>query len=699
MLDRSADAALVAHGSDLLGLRRDAEALGCFERVAEASPLAPQSRRGRCLALARLGRADAALQILDDWRLAEPSRGDLDGLHAQILVVKGRKEQAWEAARRGWERKPPDPLALLVRGLLLLERGESSAALPAFDAALALEPALASAHQGRGGALIVEGRVEEGLAALESARGLDPNNPTLLLRIGRAIIQMNRFDQAAEVFETALTQRPRDVEALRGRAQCLAALGEAPRALAAYSRLLEVAPGDDYMQGERFHVQMHCCDWRDFAARQSELVEGVRRRARVDNPGSFMAHADSPADQLTCARTYAEDIRVFERGRWPPQHRAPGSRLRVAYLSADFGAHATAYLAAGLFEAHDRARFETHALSFGPDDGSDMRGRLTRAFDRFEDVRHLTDAQIAARVNELGIDIAVDLKGHTLGARPRIFAHRPAAVQVSFLGYPGTLGCDFMDYIIADRTVIPEEARAWYTENIIYMPGCYQVNDSARCANLSPTRHAAGLPVSGFVFCCFNSSYKITPEVFVDWMHILRAVPGSVLWLLEGSATAAANLRAAAQRLGVDADRLVFAPWVSVPDHLARCALADVFLDTRPYNAHTTASDALWAGVPVVTWPGESFPSRVATSLLRAVGLEQLSVGSSEEYKHLAIRLAESPEELGGLKRALVLARHKASLFDTARYCRHLERAFEEIVARSRRGEAPTDLELIETHR
>jgi len=328
-----------------------------------------------------------------------------------------------------------------------------------------------------------------------------------------------------------------------------------------------------------------------------------------------------------------------------------------------------------------------------------MRGRVSRAFDRFEDVRQLTDQQIATRVRAAGIDIAVDLKGHTLGGRPRVFAYRPAPVQVSFLAYPGTLGSECMDYIVADRQVIPESDRLHYTEQAIYMPGCYQVNDSARTASPAPVRRTEGLPESGFVFSCFNSSYKITPPVFDDWMIILRAVPGSVLWLIQGSSEACENLRREAMRRGVDPLRLVFAPWRTVEGHLGRCALADLFLDTFPYNAHTTASDALWSGVPVLTRPGTTFVSRVATSLLHAVGLEQLSVGSAQEYRGAAIRIAHSPEELRCLKDRLVLARTASTLFDSVWYARQLEAAFEEIVARQRRGEPPSPLAVREVPR
>jgi len=685
---------LLARGQALLGLRRDAESLDCFERALAAKPTLSAARLGRCQALLRLGQSDAALAAIDELSAEEPAYAAARGIRAQILFILGRLDEAWSAAASGLAIDPHDPASHFARGLVLLERGDSAAALDAFDAAIASNSVLATAHLGRGRALAELGRTGEALEAYGTASRLDSNNAVPLVRAGHLMIQMNRSDRALEAFAGALERQADQVDALQGKAQCLATLGRAPEAVEAYTRLLAVAPDADYMRGERFHAQMHCCDWREFDAIRHDIAARVRRGERVDVPGSFMTHSDLPADQLLCARTFAADFCAIDTASIDAKPRPHGGRIRVAYLSADFCAHATAFLAAGLFEAHDRSRFETYGISFGHDDGSAMRGRLEHAFEHFLDVRESTDQQIAALIHELGIDIAVDVKGHTLGGRPRIFAYRPAPVQVSFLAYPGTLGADFMDYIVADRHVIRDEDRIHYAEQVIYLPGSYQVNDSARTAEPVPSRRDAGLPESAFVFCCFNSSYKITPPVFDLWMEILRSVPDSVLWLLEGAPEAAENLRAEAAGRGVDARRLIFAPWKAADHHLARCALADLFLDTLPYNAHTTASDALWSGVPIVTRPGATFASRVATSLLHAVGLGQLSVDSPAAYRDLAVRIARSPPELQSLKETLQLARRRSALFDTHGYCRQLEAAFKEIVARNRRGEPPSPVRL-----
>jgi predicted O-linked N-acetylglucosamine transferase (SPINDLY family) len=681
----------VARGRALLALRRFEESLICAERVLAEDAGALPADVLKAESLLRLGRVEAASATIDEILTRAPGCADAIGIRALTCFVRGDLDAAWAAAAQGAALLPPDPSSCLAQGLVLLERGDPAAACAAFERAIAQEPRLAAAHLGRGRALAELGRPEEALVANETAALLDDGNALPWVRSGHLLIQLNRFDAAASAFARALERQADNFEALQGRAQCLAALGRAPEAVAAYTRLLAVAPDAEYMRGERFHAQLHCCDWRDYEATRRDIAARVRRGERVDVPGTFLAHSDSPADQLSCARLYAAELGA---GKALYIDAAGSTRIRVAYLSADFGAHATAFLAAGLFEAHDRSRFETYGISFGPDDGSDMRRRLEGAFDVFMDVRASTDVQIAARLRDLRIDVAVDMKGYTLGGRPGIFAARAAPVQVSFLAYPGTLGASFMDYIVADEHVIPEAQRVHYAEQVIYMPGCYQVNDAARTVGPIPSRHHAGLPESGFVFGCFNSPYKITPDTFQVWMDILTAVPGSVLWLLAGNPVAADNLREHAGRREVDPRRLIFAPWASAADHRARCGLADLFLDTLPYNAHTTASDALWSGVPLVTRTGETFVSRVATSLLHAVGLERLSVPSSSAYRELAIRLATSPREVQALRAALAQARQHSTLFDSRGYCRQLEAAFTTIVARSRRGEPPSVLRL-----
>jgi predicted O-linked N-acetylglucosamine transferase (SPINDLY family) len=407
------------------------------------------------------------------------------------------------------------------------------------------------------------------------------------------------------------------------------------------------------------------------------------------NPFGFLCLASTPAQQLLCARQWAAQNANYMSDETPFKFQ-DNDRITVAYLSADFHEHATAHLISELFSLHDRNRFRIVGYSYGPDDGSPARERLITSFDRFADIRNESFVQSARRIRADGVQILVDLKGYTADARPKITALRPAPIQVNYLGYPGTMGSNAIDYAIVDRIVVPQQEQTFFTEKLVHMPDCYQVNDSTRRISArNPSRQECGLPESGFVFCCFNASYKVTPKVFNVWTRLLKAVPGSVLWLLDSNPHATANLKREAEARGVAAGRLVFAGHLPYADHLARFAAADLFLDTFPYNAHTLTSDALWGGCPVVTCSGRTFPSRVAASLLRSVGLSELVCGSLTEYENLAIALARNPERSRGVRQKLQTTRLAAPVFDTRRFTRHLEAAFETMWGLYRRGEPP----------
>jgi predicted O-linked N-acetylglucosamine transferase (SPINDLY family) len=408
-------------------------------------------------------------------------------------------------------------------------------------------------------------------------------------------------------------------------------------------------------------------------------------------PFHLLAWCASPAVQHACAKIYVADrFPSFPDPVWRGERYAH-ERIRVAYLSSDFRDHAVMVLAAGLFERHDRGRFETTAVSFGLDKPSRLRERLRAPFDRFVDAHHMSDQDVARLLRELEIDIAVDLNGYTDGARPNVFARRPAPLQVHYLGFAGTLGREEYDYVVADRFVLPEEDQPHYAEKVVYLPDTFMVNDAGRTISARvPSRAEAGLPEHGLVFCCFNNSFKITPEMFGIWMRLLGQVDGSVLWLSPANSSAPDNLRREAESRGVAADRLVFASRVPLnEDHLARLRHADLFLDTMPYNAHATSCDALWAGVPVLTCSGTSFASRVAGSLLRAVGLPELITRSLEDYEALALKLARDPALLGSLREKLARHRDVHPLFDTERFTRHMEAAYMVMWERAQRGEPP----------
>jgi predicted O-linked N-acetylglucosamine transferase (SPINDLY family) len=438
---------------------------------------------------------------------------------------------------------------------------------------------------------------------------------------------------------------------------------------------------------------MQMCDWSQLAEALEAYCMLVGAGRRVGLPFPALSLLDEPRLHQRVARIYAAAQHPAQHGAvWPEKALNPG-KVRVGYFSANFHDHATAFLLAGLIEVHDRGQFEIMGFSCGPDRQDAMRLRMSSGFDAFYDVHRMSDAEVAAFSRTMGVDIAVDLDGYTQGARPGMFTHRCGALQVSYLGFPGTTGTDHMDYIIADEVVLPEDQHRYYAEKVITLPCCYQANDSQR--QISPrvfTREEVGLPAGAFVFCCFNNNYKIVPATFACWMRILHQVPSSVLWLLEDNPFAANNLREAALAGGIAPERLVFAARMPVGEHLARHGLADLFVDTWPYNAHTTASDALWAGLPVLTCRGQSFASRVAASLLQALNLPELIATTELDFETKAVRLANDAQAMRDLKARLQCERTHSPLFSSKRFARHVERAFQLVWARHVAGLPPQSM-------
>jgi predicted O-linked N-acetylglucosamine transferase (SPINDLY family) len=488
---------------------------------------------------------------------------------------------------------------------------------------------------------------------------------------------------------------PDQADALNNRGNLLRELGRNGEAAAAYDRLLQIHPQFRRVLGNRTNAELLACDWRHYPDAPNELAAATRAGEAVDMPFAFLAHSTDPADQLACAANWTRD-------RYPPApqplwtgERYSHDRIRIAYLSADFHYHPMAHLMMRLFETHDRERFEVTALSFGPASDHPIRKRLEAAFDRFEDVSALSDFALAQRVRELEIDIAIDRKGFTQNARTGVFALRPAPIQVNYLAYPGGMGAPYIDYLIADPVIVTPGDERFYMEKVVRLPDTYQATDNQRSIDPKvPSRADCGLPKTGFVFCCFNNNYKILPPLYDVWMRLLKAVPGSVLWLLGKDKGAAANLKREAQARGVSGDRIVFGPYQEMGAHLARHAQADLFLDTFPFNAHTTASDALWAGLPVLTCRGETFASRVAASVLTAVGMPELITGSFEAYEALALRLATHPAELAALKARLAANRTTTPLFDSDRFRRHYEAALITMHERQMAGLAPEAFDI-----
>ena len=580
------------------------------------------------------------------------------------------------------------------------------------DLALAILPASADAK-----ASIK--RYQHICAATRRKLAADPDNVQMLFQLGNALSGLRRYRQAIVCYDKALLLDP-DQSALwvRRGAAALAigkktnlpdiardpkdAAGWTIRAAAlwfakcytdaveASDCALALAPENGVARRLGIQSRLFSCDWRRRADDKRRIAESVEAGKPIIVTFFYRALFDSEADTLTFARLVAKGFSTTKKplsGGEAYQH----DKIRIAYVSTDFRDHVVADVIAGVFEHHDRTRFEVVAISLGPDDGSQMRRRLESAFDRFIDVQAMSDDQVAQKMRALEIDIAIDLNGYSGVKRTGIFARRPAPIQVNYLGYPGTLGTPFMDYIIADRTVIPEENRCCYSEKTVYLPHSYMPNDSKRpIAERTPSREEAGLPQTGFVFACHNASHKIGPEIFDVWMRLLLKVEGSVLWLRATNDPAIANLRREAAARGVAAGRLIFAPRLPhAADHVARLRSADLFLDTLPYNAHATACDALWAGLPVLTCTGNSFPGRVAASLLQAIGIPELVTSSLAGYEQLALALAQDPQRLAAIKAKLVANRDSAPLFDTARFTRGLESAYISMIERQRANLPP----------
>jgi predicted O-linked N-acetylglucosamine transferase (SPINDLY family) len=550
-------------------------------------------------------------------------------------------------------------------------------------------PDLSIAWNNRGNVLQDLHRPEEALASYDRALVFLPDYAEALNHRGNALRALKRPEEALASFRRALALRPDLADAFAGLGDTLLELLRPNEAADAFARLVELRPDRDYARGNLLHARMQCCDWTTFREDAAAVERDVTAGKRSAGPFGFQAVSQSPESLYLCSRAYAAD-------KYPPQsplcrsERHANPKIRLGYLAGEFRTHATSMLMAGLFELHDRTRFELFAFDNGFDDGTPLRRRVETAFDSFIDISRASDLDVAKLIRDRKIDILVNLNGYCGLSRTGVFAHRPCPVQVNYLGFPGTMGTGYMDYIVADRIVIGEDEHRWYSEKVVTLPDCYQVNDSKRgMAGTTPARKEAGLPESGFVFCCFNNNHKLTPDVFDIWMRLLGKVEGSVLWLIQDNAVVAGKLRGEAERRGIASERIVLAPRVSVAAHLARHKLADLFLDTLPYNAHTTASDALWVGVPLLTCMGSSFPGRVAASLLHAVGLPELVTRTFEEYEALALRLAANPSLLAELKARLERNRATCSLFDTERFRRHIESAYITMWERAERGEPP----------
>jgi predicted O-linked N-acetylglucosamine transferase (SPINDLY family) len=638
---------------------------------------------------------DEAATALQRAIAIDPSRPLAHFNLANVLRWMGRFAESLAAIDACLSLKTENAEALALRADVLTALGRLEDALSSADRAIAAAPAYAEAHNVRGNALTKLRRLAEAKASYDHAIALVPGYAQAFYNRGIALEQQGFEDQALADWRKAIALKPDYAEAYCSLGGLLESKGRAEEALASFELANQANPNLDYLQGAICHVRQQLWDWSEFASASNTIRKAVVAGKRIVQPFAMLSISDSNALNRKAAEIYIA-TEVEEAGPPPVFSRAARrDKIRIGYFSPNFRTHPMAALTAEVFERHDRTRFEVTAFSFGPSSADAMRERLTAAFDRFLEVNHQSDRQIAALARSLEIDVAIDLNGFNRYNRIGTFAARAAPNQVRFVGYAGTTAAPFIDYFIADRVAIPDAQRAHFSERLVRLPNsCFPYDTTQEITSAVVDRATVSLPDRGFVFCCFNNPYKITPSVFDGWMRILQQTPGSLLWLLRDDRSKVENLCREAQARGVDPNRIVFAGRMPFAQHLARQRLADVFLDTLPYNAHTTASDALWAGVPVLTRIGESFAARAAASIVTAIGLPELIAHSQFEYEAMAVDLANNPDKLAAIKSKLARIRSTAPLFDTARFTRDLERAYEAMDDRHRRGLPPEDIDL-----
>lgn len=583
------------------------------------------------------------------------------------------------------------------RGTVLQELRQFDGTVASYDKAISLRPDYAEAYGNRGVALQELKQLDAAVASFDKAISLKPDFADAYCNRGTALHERKQLDAALASFDKAISLKSDLAEAYCNRGNVLQELKQLDAAVTSFDRAISLKPDFADARARKLFLQAMMCDW-------SEIDDGMIAALGVSTnavqPFAMLSLEDHPARHRARSEAFARERYLLS---GPSPFAVPDARparLRIGYFSADFHGHAVLYQLIRILELHDRTRFEVHAYSFGPPAEDAMRARVKGAVDVFRDVHALSGQDIAALARQDRIDVAIDLMGYTRNARPEIFAHRAAPVQISHLGYPGTLGAPFMDYLIADRILIPQELRRHYCEKIIYLPHGHMATDNTKQIAEQPIDRARmGLPEKGFVFCCFNNSYKISPAEFDVWMRLLARVEGSVLWLVRANSWAQKNLGTEARKRGIDPERIIFADRVPMADHLARHRLADLSLDTFNYTGHSTSADALWAGLPLVTKLGQGFAARVAASLLNAIGLSELVAGSTQDYERLALELAENSQKLAALKATLQERRMHTPLFDSEGFARHIEDAYRQAFEHWHGGRGPQNIDVAEDFR
>jgi len=679
-------------GLAFASLGHNTEAVNAFLKACELNPHSFQ-------AFSNLGNSYQNLGLHEDALRCQYKALEINPQHPQCWLNLGvtlnalkRYEKALEAFNHAIQFQESYGEAWSNKGVTLNELGRHEEALYCQDKALVINPQDPDAWSNKGTIYLSLMRFNEALQACQKAIQLRPQFAQALYNEGIAFEGLKQNTNAIQSYQAAVKLKPNFQDAWLRLGNALSNIKQYQTALLAYQEVLKIQPDSPYLLGTLLHTKMLMCDWENFDNYFQALKLQAALGKKISPPFQFITLCDDEALQLSVTQAWAKSKHPIQPSSIDASQE-PQSKIRIGYFSADFHNHATAYLMAEFFELHNKNNFEIYAFSYGPNLDDEMRRRLWASFDHFVDVSKLSDQAIAEQSQAMGINIAIDLKGYTHESRPGIFSYRTAPIQINYLGYPGTMGSEQIDYIIADRIVIPESSQDFFSEKIIYLPNSYQTNDSRRkVSDTQFTRSQLQLPENAFVFCCFNNSYKITAELFEVWVLILKAVPHSVLWLLKDNSWATENLRKEALGRGIGSERIIFAERMNSAEHLARQQLADLFLDTVPCNAHTTASDALWAGLPILTVSGNSFVGRVAASLLNTLELPELITHSLEEYKTLAIKLAIEPKILQGIKGRLAANCLTTPLFNTPLLTKHIEQAYYQIHKRQQNNLPPDHL-------
>jgi len=670
--DQTLQRAITAHQEGRLE-----EADHLYQKILETQPTHPDANHNLGVLKVLLNKSADALLLFKIAVESNPSIEQYWYSYSNTLIREKKFKEAEAISRKAIKFKPNFVTIHFNLGFILNEIGKFKEAELSYKKAITLKPEFVEAYYNLGVTLQALGRTDEAVESYKKAIMLKPKFVEAHNNLGVILKDLGKFDDAEASYKKAIEYKVDYAEALSNLGEVQKSLGRIDDSLSNYKYAYQLKPDLDYLLGALIHLKMNFCIWDDLPKNINMLTKKINNGEKASTPFALLSLIDDPSIHKKAAEIYSND--KFPRSnifpRIPQYH--DHEKIKIGYFSADFWNHPTSYLTAELYENHDRKKFEIHAFSFGLDTNDKFNIRIREGVDYFHDVQTMSDYDVVKLVRSLEIDIAIDLKGFTGMNRQGIFAMSTAPIQVSYLGYPGTMAVDYLDYLIADRTLILKEKEKDYSEKIVYMPNSYQPNVSKKSAfKSSLTRQDVGLPNRGFVFCCFNNQYKITPLTFAGWMRILKATDGSVLWLLVNNINAAKNLKKEAVKLGINEDRLIFANYIPNEEHLKRIQLADLFIDTLPYNAHTTASDALRMGLPVLTCIGDSFAGRVAASLLNAVRLPELITTSQDQYESLAIALAKNPEKMKIIKDKLVNNLNKTTLYDAALYTRNLEVAY-----------------------